>query len=357
MRTMLIKELAELLNISPRTIRFYEEKGMISPEKHPDNQYRVFTEQDARRLQTIISLREVGMPIEEIRSLLVELDKGDQDHVLYALELQRSMMFSQFVELKHNIETTDRIINHVKQNQAVAWEHIFEITKGLKKLRDLRTNWRDHWDFDRQAEFHDELVYNDQQEFNQHPSYAIALQTILDWVNPHKGEKGLDIGTGTGNLAGLFLERGIEMCGIDQSKEMLRQCQRKFPSLETKLGNFLAIPYLDHSFDFAVTSYALHHLTDEQKLLALNEISRILKPHGRICIVDLMFEDELQRAVYLDKLEQEGKHNILSMIENEFYSNRSKLLEWFEDHDYVTKVKQMGELVHIIYAVPTRTSY
>jgi len=180
MRTMLIKELAELLNISPRTIRFYEERGMISPKKHPNNQYRVFKQEDARRLQTIISLREVGMPIEEIRALLVELDKGDQDHVLYALELQRAMMFSQFVELKHNLETTDRIINHVKQNQTIAWEQIFEITKGLKTLRDLRMNWRDHWDFDKQAEFHDELVYNDQQEFNQHPGYAAALQTIVE---------------------------------------------------------------------------------------------------------------------------------------------------------------------------------
>jgi len=147
------------------------------------------------------------------------------------------------------------------------------------------------------------------------------------------------------------------MCGIDQSKEMLKQCQRKFPSLETKLGNFLAIPYLDHSFDFAVTSYALHHLTDDQKQLALDEICRVLKPHGRICIVDLMFEDELKRAAYLDKLEQDHKYDILSMIDNEFHSNRSKLVEWFENHGYVTKVKQINELVHIVYAVPTKTSY
>jgi len=357
MRTMLIKELAELLGISTRTIRFYEEKGMISPEKHPTNHYRVFTEQDARRLQTIISLREVGMPIEEVRALLVELDKGDQDHVLYALELQRSMMFSQFVELKHNIATTDRIINHIKHNQAIEWKDIFEITNGLKKLRDLRTNWRDHWDFDRQAEFHDELVYDKSQEFNQHPSYEIALQMILDWVNPHRGEKGLDIGTGTGNLAGLFMERGIEICGIDQSKEMLRQCQRKFPDYETKLGNFLAIPYLDHGFDFAVTSYAFHHLTEEQQLLALDEITRVLKPHGRVCIVDLMFENEAERRTYLDRLRSDQKHAVIAAIENEFYADRSKLINWFEAHDYVVKFKQISELVHIIYAVPTRISY
>lgn len=356
---MHIKELAEHLNITPRTIRFYEEKGMITPSKHPTNQYRVFDENDARLLQTIISLREVGMSIEEIKTLLIELGKGEQDHFLYALELQRSIMFSQFVELKHNIETTDRIINHVKQTQAIAWEEIFELTNARKRLRDLRMNWRDHWNFDKQAEFHDELVHNhtNDQEFNTHPSYSVALQKILNWINPHKGEKGLDIGTGTGNLAALFLEQEIEMCGIDQSIEMLKQCQRKFPMFETKLGNFLAIPYLDHSFEFAVTSYAMHHLSDDQKLLALEEIRRVLKPHGRICIVDLMFEDEDKRVAYLNLLEQEGKQKVMTLIEDEYYGDRSKLIHWFDEQGYITKVQQINELLHIVYAVPTKASY
>jgi putative AdoMet-dependent methyltransferase len=68
------------------------------------------------------------------------------------------------------------------------------------------------------------------------------------------------------------------MAGIDQSKEMLKQCGRKYPQMDLKLGNFLAIPYLDGQFDFAVTSFALHHISDEQKLLALDEMRRVLKP-------------------------------------------------------------------------------
>jgi putative AdoMet-dependent methyltransferase len=357
MKRMQIKELAEKLNISPRAIRFYEEKGLIAPVKHPKNNYRLFTETDARRLQAIISLREVGIPVGEIKTVLKEIDKGDEDDLLYSLELQRSIMFSQLVELKQNIETTDRIIDHFKKNDSLDWQNIYELANGLKRLRDLRSNWRDLWNFDRQAFFHDELVLNNKEGFNKHPSYNQALRMIVEWVSPNQRERGLDIGTGTGNLAGQFLVKGIDMAGIDQSKEMLKQCQRKFPDLETKLGNFLAIPYLDHSFDFVVTSYALHHLTDEQKRLALVEMQRVLKPHGRICIADLMFENEEKREAYIKKLDREDKQQIINDIKNEFYADRSKLLDWLDKNGYLTKVQQINEILHIIYAVPIKKVY
>ncbi|WP_082084223.1 MerR family transcriptional regulator [Paenibacillus beijingensis] len=350
---MRIKELADKLNISPRAVRFYEEKGILSPSKHPDNNYRIFTEQDARRLQTIISLREVGMSLEEIKSVLEELDRGEQDEVLYALELQRSVMFSQWVELKLNIEAADGMISQLKANRSLAWDDIFQLAQGLKRLRDQRSSWRDQWDFDRQASFHDELVlHTGEQSFNRHPEYKRTLKLIREWIHPIKGEKGLDIATGTGNLAALFMECGIAMAGIDQSKEMLKMCRRKFPEMETKLGNFLAIPYLDSSFDFAVSSYALHHLTEEQKLLALAEMRRVLNPHGRICIADLMFENEAERAAYIDNLSREDKPEWVDFIRQQYYADRSRLLQWFSENGYFTRSQQMSDLLHIIYAVP-----
>lgn len=59
----------------------------------------------------------------------------------------------------------------------------------------------------------------------------------------------LDAGTGTGNLAGLFAEKGIRMAGVDQSNGMLKRCRSKFPQVETRLGNLMSIPYMDGTFD------------------------------------------------------------------------------------------------------------
>jgi predicted site-specific integrase-resolvase len=60
---MRINELADRLGITPRAIRLYEQKGLLRPERTPDNGYRSYSEEDSWRLQTIASLREIGLSI------------------------------------------------------------------------------------------------------------------------------------------------------------------------------------------------------------------------------------------------------------------------------------------------------
>lgn len=343
--------MAKKLKISPRAIRFYEDKGLISPYKQESNLYRTFTEKDVWRLQTIISLREAGMTIENIKKALPEVDEEDKEQLQYYLEIQRSVIFSQWLELKQIIETTDTMIELLKHKKQLPLEDIFLLADGSKKLRETRKKWSDQWNFDHKAISHDKNVLTNQNEYK---NYEEALNITVEWVAPKVGEKGLDVGTGTGNLAGKFLNKGIQMAGIDQSNEMLKQCQRKHPQMELKLGNFLAIPYLDGQFDFIVTSYAFHHLSDDQKVLALMEMRRVLKPHGRVCITDLMFGNEASKDVYLSDMSREGKTDLINTTQSEYYSIRSSLLKWFDENGYITKHKQLDELLNIVYAVPIR---
>jgi putative AdoMet-dependent methyltransferase len=180
--------------------------------------------------------------------------------------------------------------------------------------------------------------------------YERALNLIVQWVSPLTGEKGLDIGTGTGNLAGKFIEQGVHMSGVDQSKEKLRQCKRKYPALETRLGNFLAIPYLEGEFDFIVSSFAFHHLNHEQQLLALEEMRRVLKPHGRICMADLMVISKHTRDHAINDRLQGSAASVPNDTED--YLILPQLLEWFESHGYATKHHQFNDFLHLIYAIP-----
>ncbi len=351
---MKIHEIAKKLNLSPRAIRFYEEKGLISPHKHPHNGYREFTESDAWRLQTIMALREVGVAVEDIKKALDPIERGDKHEVQHFLELQRSIMFSQWVELKQMIETMDRLIELLNREQSLTPENLHELAERSKRLRQIRSNWHDRWDFDQQALSYDERMTGVGQPFHTGPEYEKALDRTVERVSPAAGEIGLDIGTGTGNLAGRFLDKGIRMIGIDQSREMLNRCRRKYPQMETKVGNFLAVPFFDGHFDFIVTSFALHHLTDEQKPLALAEMDRVLKPHGRICITDYMFENSLERARYMERLKAEERWDALRALEDEYYADRSQLLQWLEGRGYIAKYERLNELLHIVYAVRIR---
>ncbi|MDR0269667.1 MerR family transcriptional regulator [Paenibacillus sp.] len=331
---MKIKEVADRLKISQRAIRFYEEKGLIHPSKQNDNQYRIFDEEDIWRLQTIIALRESGMPINDIQAALPGLEIQGSSELQYFLEHQRSVMFSKWVEMKQIIETTDKMIETLKKNHKLPLDDIYSLAEGSRRLREQRA-WQDKWGSDRLASVHDQLVQDDKKKYK---DYNEALRLIVKWVAAIRGEKGLDIGTGTGNLAGRLIDEGAVMSGVDQSNEMLKECQRKFPEIETKLGNFLALPYLDGKFDFVVSNFALHHLTYDQTLMAIQEMCRVLKPHGRICLADLMINDGDYAA-----------HE-----EDEDYIPLSELIHLFENSGYITKHLKINELLHVVLAVPIR---
>ncbi|TCS95924.1 MerR family transcriptional regulator [Hazenella coriacea] len=346
---MLIKEMAQRLQVTPRTIRFYEEKGLLTPHKDQNNQYRIYRDVDAWRLQTILVLREVGMSLSQIKNVLAEIEKGAEEEVHYYLQLQRSILFTESLKLKGMIHTLDQIIDQYDTKNENTWQVSWQLAEESRRTHAKR-HWEDRWNFDQQAPSYDQQVLKGNKEFDVHQDYERGLNLVVQWVQPQVGEIGLDLGTGTGNLAGLFLQRGMMIKGMDQSKEMLKVCHQKHPNIETRMGNFLAIPYDDQQFDFVVTSYALHHLTDEQKSLALIEMKRVCKPGGRICILDLMFADAKSRTAYLQRWERKQRDEIVAVIEDEFYADRSQLVHQLEQEGFQVKTRQINDILHILLA-------
>ena len=69
---MRINKVEELVGITKKNIRFYEEKGLLSPERNSENGYREYSDTDVIILQKIKLLRQLAVPIEEI----LKLQKG-----------------------------------------------------------------------------------------------------------------------------------------------------------------------------------------------------------------------------------------------------------------------------------------
>ena len=66
---MLINEVETLLNLSKKSIRYYESEGLIKPERNKYNDYRTYTKNDIETLKKIKLLRELDVSIEEIKKL------------------------------------------------------------------------------------------------------------------------------------------------------------------------------------------------------------------------------------------------------------------------------------------------
>ena len=66
-----IGEVAELASTTPRTIRYYEEFGLLPPPSHEKGRHRTYGESDVRRLQELLRLRNLlGVSLEELKSMV-----------------------------------------------------------------------------------------------------------------------------------------------------------------------------------------------------------------------------------------------------------------------------------------------
>lgn len=65
---MKIKQVEELVGITSKNIRFYEEQGLLTPER-AENGYREYHEENIKTLKKIKLLRKLGVPVEEIKSV------------------------------------------------------------------------------------------------------------------------------------------------------------------------------------------------------------------------------------------------------------------------------------------------
>ncbi|MFB9329830.1 methyltransferase domain-containing protein [Paenibacillus aurantiacus] len=382
---MNINELAKRLDLTPRAIRLYEAKGLLMPARNPDNDYRVYTERDAWRLQTIAALREIGLSLAHIQKLLLGRDDGDTARIHHELELQRMAMVSKWVEAKSAIAVIDELIRRLERQQDLQLSDLSQLSEQLRQIHKSRDSWKDAWDFDRIAgEYDDDAAYYAAGPLVPVLVYEQALDLIVQWIAPQTGEVGLDIGTGTGNLAARLHGKDAVMHAIDQSAQMLARCRAKHPFIQAKLGNALALPYVQEQFDFIVSAFAFHHLNETQQTLALEEMDRVLKPGGRICLAALM-EDHGERparqpraehpqteqppgetpdgrAIPLDEIIQDRVHadhtdrpaaaaGSPANAAHKYPADRARLVEWFRGRNYITIQQRLHDGVHAVYAV------
>lgn len=183
---------------------------------------------------------------------------------------------------------------------------------GRDTIPGMRSRFADAAVHDAQAARYDSLVRNEA-----HPIRA-GYGACLDWVAARVEplDAVLDLGTGTGNLA-LRLPPCRLVC-VDLSTGMTRLARAKLPHDVTFVQADL-LAYFDAPrgpFDAVVSTYALHHLTDDEKGVLLDRVRSALAPLGRAVFGDLMFENAAERERLLAKYAAEP--TVADAIREEF---------------------------------------
>jgi ubiquinone/menaquinone biosynthesis C-methylase UbiE len=109
------------------------------------------------------------------------------------------------------------------------------------------------------------------------------VKLIQEHLGDLTGKRVLDVGCGKGRFARVFHDRHpeAELWGLDISEEMLRYV----PSgIQTRAGSMTDLPFPDGHFDAAYATESLEHAVEIDRAVA--EICRVVKPGGRIAIID-----------------------------------------------------------------------
>ena len=168
------------------------------------------------------------------------------------------------------------------------------------------------------------------EEKNEYPfaGYKAVLNNIFNEVMSKSGVSVLDIGIGTGVLAKKLYDNDYQITGVDFSEKMLENTQIKMPNAQLinwDIGEGIPEGLKESPYDFIVSTYTLHHLTDVQKVRFIRDLSSFLKPNGQILIGDISFETQTHLQACKDKNRSHWDDDEFYFVYDEFVSTISDM--------------------------------
>jgi len=179
----------------------------------------------------------------------------------------------------------------------LAAEEVPEMAADMASLRHLLRKRKDT-----ARAYFDELAGRFGKDYVPGRSWKALAEALIKVLNY---EVVADLGAGEGTLAQLLAQRAEKVIAVDLSPKMVEfgqalALQNGLSNLEYRLGDIEAPPIDDQSLDLALLSQALHHAEHPQ--LAIDSAYRILKPGGRLIVLDLLQHNfDEARELYADR--------------------------------------------------------
>ena len=175
-------------------------------------------------------------------------------------------------------------------------------------------------------------------------------KTFINYLNPQKNTRLVDVASGTGDIAKLFLNQTSfksSVCCVDENMGMLKINKKKFKNtnnIKWYCNNAEKLPFGDNEFDYYTISFGIRNVQNIDN--TLKEAFRVLKPGGRfLCLEFSKVENEILNKfykIYSKTIPKIGKavvgsaepyEYLISSI-NEFYSQK-ELLELLKKQNFI----------------------
>ncbi|MBI3850091.1 MAG: class I SAM-dependent methyltransferase [Verrucomicrobia bacterium] len=118
-------------------------------------------------------------------------------------------------------------------------------------------------------------------------AYSRLLKRFEETMSPHRGERCIDLGCGTGAFTRRLNKFGLRLTGVDISPGCIGWAKKSSTNEDYVVGDLMNTTFEDNYADIIVYSGVLHHIDQtSERVRALREGLRILKPNGRLFAYD-----------------------------------------------------------------------
>ncbi len=331
---MKIGEFAKRSGVTVKTLLHYDKIGLLQPSLKTQAGYRIYCDEDFIKLQQIITLKFIGLSLEEIKQLTNEKNQNIENII--------SVQTRALEEKKKHIETVITALNkaekQIQNNSFLEVQQLIDIIK----ITNMETRAKQR--------------FNDASKQYVTDSYHWRSKTaelINELIKPNINDIVLDLGCGTGKQI-IELSQKIKLAiGVDISDGMLKQAKENIENerahnIELYIGTFeepeLSVDLRKKCITKIISNYALHHLTTIYKQKAIEKMINIGgETLQSIIIGDLMFFENPND--YKEEFSLVGYGP-----EVDFPSSVEELKNCFLNFDFTVEVHRLHPLVGVMVA-------
>lgn len=322
-------QLARRTGMTVRTLRYYDQIGLLTPSGRSDGDARMYGGEDLIRLQRIQTLKYIGLSLPEIREILDGEAPAGQE-AAGPLAAQLEVLYRK----KAHTEQVIRAIRHAMGKgsgvgaEEAGWDGLADIIRAVRVDGDWAEQYRTAARLRTRTHLYDRFGTN---PIGWH-------RWVFDRLTELAGDTArvLELGGGDGALWLRNADRlppGWRVTLTDLSEGMVEEAKRRLTPMADRVKVLTAdaqdIPFHDGEFDVVIANNMLYHVPDIPK--ALGEMHRVMQPGGLVCL-STMSLGHLKEMEELAAAFDPGLKVLDRTVERFHLGNGETLLApWFKD--------------------------
>lgn len=267
-------ELAKLIGVSYKTIRYYYEKGMIVPVHVMEAGYRMYDRDTVEILQRIMMLKYLDFSLQEIKQILKEENPKE------TFRRQREMLIAQKDHLEQVLGAVEEIENIPSGEQ---WDKLLQIIQMTTQKEEIVKQYKKGENLQKRIDIH---------------VYSTAKMDWYDWILEKsqigEGMKILEIGCGNGRFWTTVSEKlpeNLQVFMTDSSEGMLQEAKKQIEArreiFERKKIKFVFeqkdaedFRMEENGFDCIMANHMLYHVSNKKRPILFQTCFELLKKQG-----------------------------------------------------------------------------